>query len=72
MPKSSSTGPKAPAVPWPPTMGMEPVHRPTSGSICSRLASPTAIKFWLTISTMTTPRNTIIALPPLFSTFRFA
>ena len=31
MPKSSSTGPKAPAVPWPPTIEMEPVQRPTSG-----------------------------------------
>ena len=47
MPKSSSTGPKAPAVPWPPTMGMEPVQRPTSGSTPSRLASPTVRKFWL-------------------------
>jgi hypothetical protein len=53
-------------------MGMEPVQRPTSGSTSSRLASPTARKFWLTISTMTTPRNTIMALPPLFNTLRLA
>ena len=72
MPKSSSTGPKAPAVPWPPTMGMEPVHSPTSGFTPIRLARPTARKFWLMISTMTMPRKTIIALPPLFSTFRLA
>ena len=31
IPKSSRIGPKAPAVPWPPTIGMEPVHKPTRG-----------------------------------------
>ena len=33
-------GVDAPAVPWPPTMGMEPVQRPTSASTPSSFASP--------------------------------
>ena len=71
-PKSSRTGPKAPAVPCPPTIGIEPVQRPTRGLIWSSFASPTARKFWERINAITSPRKMISDLPPLFSTFRFA
>ena len=70
--KSSSTGPKAPAVPWPPTIGIEPVHIPIRGSSPKALASPTAVTFWRSINTITSPRKTISDLPPLFKTLRFA
>ena len=42
---SSRSGPKAPAVPCPPIIGMEPVHIPISGFIPSSFESPTATKF---------------------------
>ena len=71
-PKSSSTGPNAPAVPWPPTIGMEPVHRPIIGEMPNRSASPTARKFWHKISATTSPKKMISDLPPLFSTLRLA
>ena len=72
IPKSSSTGPNAPAVPWPPTIGIEPVHSPTSGLMCKSFASPTAKKFCERIRPMTSPRKIISAFPPLFNTFKFA
>ena len=43
--KSSSTGPNAPAVPCPPTIGIEPVHIPISGSKPRKCDIPTARKF---------------------------
>lgn len=43
--KSSRTGPNAPAVPWPPTIGIEPVHMPMSGSRPNNFESPTAVRF---------------------------
>ena len=70
--KSSKTGPKAPAVPWPPTIGMEPVHIPTRGLKPSSLAIPTASRFWDTIKAMTRNKNRINDFPPLRSTLRFA
>ena len=70
--KSSSTGPKAPAVPCPPTIGIEPVHMPISGFKFKSFASPTAVKFCNMISTITSPKNTMSDLPPLFNTLRFA
>ena len=72
IPKSSRTVPKAPAVPCPPTIGIDPVHKPTSGLILRILERPTASKFCEKISTITSPRKTINAFPPLFNTFKFA
>ncbi len=70
--KSSSTGPNAPAVPCPPTIGMEPVHIPISELRPNNFESPTATKFCVNISTITSPRNTIKDFPPFFNTLRFA
>ena len=71
-PKSSRTGPNAPAVPCPPIIGIEPVQSPTSGLMCKSFASPIAMKFWHKINAITNPRKTINDFPPLFSTFKFA
>ena len=49
--KSSSTGPNAPAVPCPPTIGIEPVHIPISESSPITLDKPTATPFCINIST---------------------
>jgi len=70
--KSSSTGPKAPAVPCPPTIGMEPVHIPINGFNPNSLDNPTARKFWVIIRAMTSPKNTAMDFPPLFKTFKLA
>ena len=70
--KSSSTGPKAPAVPCPPTIGIEPVHMPISGFKFKSFASPTAVRFCNMIRVITSPKNTMSDLPPLFNTLRFA
>ena len=70
--KSSSTGPKAPAVPCPPTIGMEPVHIPINGFNPNSLDNPTARKFWVIIRVMTSPKNTAMDFPPLFKTFKLA
>ena len=71
-PRSSSTGPKAPAVPCPPTMGMEPVHMPTAASTPITWEKPIAATFWRTISAVTQTRKIRRLTPPLFSTFRLA
>ena len=69
---TAAPGPKAPAVPCPPTIGIDPVHNPTNGLMFNNFESPTARKFWDIIKVITNPRNTIIAFPPLFKTLRFA
>ena len=35
----------SPAVPWPPTIGIEPVHIPMRGSRPNNFESPTAVRF---------------------------
>ena len=70
--KSSRTGPKAPAVPWPPTIGIEPVHKPINGSSPNNFDTPTAKPFWKIISKITSARKIIKDFPPLFKTFKFA
>ena len=72
LPMLSKTGPKAPAVPCPPTIGMDPVQSPTSVGMRKSFARPIARKFWEMISRMTRPKNTANAFPPLRSTFKFA
>ena len=62
----SSTGPQAPAVPWPPVRVMEPVTRPISGSRPSAVARPTPTAFCTTMNAATTSRNTASGLPPAF------
>ena len=70
--KSSSTGPNAPAVPCPPTIGIEPVHIPISESSPIILDKPTATPFCINISTITNPKNITIDFPPFLSTLRLA
>ena len=72
IPKSSSTGPNAPAVPCPPTIGIEPVLSPISGLTPTNFANPTETRFWLIISTITQTKNTTRLNPPLFNTFKLA
>lgn len=61
----SSTGPKAPAVPWPPTIGIDPVHKPINGLMCRTPEIPSASRFWRTIKKISRTRNIISDLPPL-------
>ena len=70
--KSSKTGPNAPAVPCPPTIGMEPVHIPINLLSPNREATPTAKKFCANIRTTTNNTNTINDFPPFFKTLRLA
>ena len=70
--KSSSTGPNATAVPCPPTIGIEPVHIPISELSPRSFESPTATRFCVNISTITSPRNITIDFPPFLSTLRLA
>ena len=66
-PRCSRTGPKAPAVPCPPIIGMEPVHIPNSGESPMTCASPMESRFWDRIRAMMQNK-----IPPLFSTLKLA
>ena len=62
-------GPKAPALPWPPTMGMDPVHRESKGGTFNNLPIPRAIMFWQIIKQAIRTRNINICFPPCFNGF---
>ena len=59
-PSSSSIGPKEPAVPWPPTIGMEPVARPSLGSRPNADARPAPRQFCNITITTARSRKTMV------------
>ena len=72
-PAASNWGPKEPEVPWPPTRGMEPMHRPSRGSSKpNSWAKPTPTKFCIVIMTVASSRNTSTGPAPLRSTLKLA
>ena len=71
-PAFSRTGPQAAAVPFPPTMGMEPQARPTSGSTPMTLQIMTPSPFWNTTRILDRIKNTITCGPPFLSSFQLA
>ena len=65
-PAFSRSGPKEAAVPWPPTMGMEPVASPSRGSRPKALAMKAPRPFWSTHIITAIPKNSRTWSPPFF------
>ena len=71
-PIPSSIGPNDPAVPCPPTIGMDPVQRPSKGFKLKSEVSMTPIVFCKVTSNAARPRKIITCLPPYFKILKLA
>ena len=71
-PISSNNGPKEPAVPCPPTIGIDPVHKPNNGLRLNTVAKEAPKASCNTTKSIAKARNIPTLIPPFFNIFKLA